>query len=241
MSSLRDEIVTIKGKVDVYLEVGRFDTAEKLLKATLADYGHIANIHNLLGVTYHKQSKFNEAISEFRLAIACNPDFVEASLNLAATLCDLSQYGNAQKVFSKLETAVSPHKKIPNMFLGRIANQHAICGNMYAECKMNPEAIREFKSALSLYPQMPDVKLSLAKLYLKIGKTDEARLELEDLVRIDPNLSGARVWLGIVYYKLGQQDMARHQWETTHKNFPSDLSSRAYQSIVSNWSDSMTP
>src|SRR3954453_3141286 len=105
MTPSRAELAEIRKKVALYLSVQRFDAAEKLLRATLTDYGPLANIHNLLGVTFHKQSRFVEALKEFNRALAVNPDFVEAALNLTATLCDLSRYDEAKTVFARLQQA----------------------------------------------------------------------------------------------------------------------------------------
>ena len=125
----RHELGEIFSKVDLYLNVNRFDAAEKLLKSTLSDYGPLANVHNLLGVTYHKQSKFPDAIIEFNSALKTNPEFVEAALNLAATLCDLSRYDDARNVFVRLKALVDPKKKQPNLVLGRLADRHAKNGS----------------------------------------------------------------------------------------------------------------
>lgn len=235
MKASRSELAEIRKKVTLYLSVGRFDAAEKLLKATLTDYGALANIHNLLGVTYHKQSKFAAAIKEFNRALATNPDFVEAALNLAATLCDLSRYDEARDVFGKLSQQVNPKKKQPGLVLGRLANQHAVNGAAYEESGMTGDAILEYKKALTLFDRMPDVRLSLAKLYVRSGQSDKAREEFEAIVKQSPEIADAHTWLGILYYKLGRKDMARRHWEKAQQVNPNDLSSRAYLKLAREW------
>jgi tetratricopeptide (TPR) repeat protein len=231
----RAELAEIKKKVELYLSVGRFEAAEKLLKATLTDYGPLANIHNQLGVTYHKQSKFPEAIKEFQKALAANPEFIEAGLNLAATLCDLSHYDEARAVFAKLAGQVDPRKRQPNLVLGRLANQHVSNGHAYAESAMLNDAIQEYKKALSLFERMPDVKMALAKLYVRVGQHERARLEFEELIKMSPSHTEAHTWLGILYYKLGRREEARFHWEKAQQVNPNDLSSRAYLRISREW------
>lgn len=235
MSSTRSELQEVQKKVRLYLSVNRFDAAEKLLKATLSEYGPLANIHNLLGVTYHRQSRFSDAIKEFNSALSANPEFVEAALNLAATLCDLSQYDEAQQIFQHLNEKISPRRRQPNLVLGRLANQHAENGAAYEESGMVAEAITEYRKALSLYERMPDVKLMLAKLYLQAGQGDKAKTELEDLVKMMPDHTEGHNWLGIIYYKLGQKDLARHHWEKAQQSAPSNMTTRAYIKMSNEW------
>ncbi len=228
MSSLREEIATIKRKVEIYLRVGRYEAAEKALTAALADFGAIANIQNLLGVVFHKQSKFPEAIQQFKQAIKTNPMYLEANLNLAATLCDLSRYREAEEIFQALNETINPAKKIPYLILGRLANQHAISGKMYEDCGFSSSAIHEYRKALTLYPKMPDVRLALAKLFVRDNQLEEALTELNQLVEFSPDNTQAHIWLGIVHYKIGSPDLAKKQWEKAYQTDPGHLTAKAY-------------
>jgi tetratricopeptide (TPR) repeat protein len=235
MSSVREEIEAVRKKVDVYLGMGRFDSAEKILKAALTDFGQAANLLNLLGLVYHKQSRLPEAVMQFRRAVEANPAFVEAILNLSATLCDLSEYDEAQRIFLRAKAPVAMKQQVPELVLGRIANQHAVCGHLYEESELYLDAIREYKKALSIFSKMSDVKLALGRVFFITGKLEESKQEFEELIRIDSNSAGPRVWLGIIYYRLGSLDLARQQWIIANKNSPYDLSSKAYVKIAAEW------
>ena len=231
----RSEMAEIEKKVEFYLSVRRFDAAEKLLRSTLATNGAVANIYNLLGLTYHKQSRFADAVREFTQAVKANPSYIEASLNLAATLCDLSHYDEAQQVFADINNQINPQKQIPNLVLGRLANQHAQNGKLYEDSGLLTEAIHEYRKALSLFPRMPDVQYSVAQLYLHEEQLEQARLELEELLSTTPEMTTARNLLGIVYYKLGERTQAKQEWSMAAQQSPSDLTSRAYLKIANNW------
>lgn len=241
MRASRTELNEIRKKVALYLSVNRFDAAEKLLRATIADHGPLANVHNLLGVTFHKQSRFLEAMIEFNRALAANPEFVEAALNLSATLCDLSRYEEARQVFAHLSEQVNPRKRQPSLVLGRLANQHVANGQAYEESGMHGDAIQEYKKALSLFERMPDVKLALAKLYVRTGQGDRARQEFEEVVKMTPESSDAHNWLGILYYKLGRRDLAKRHWEKAQQADPNDMTARAYIRLSRDWSPEATP
>jgi len=235
MTSLRDELQDVQDKVDLYLSVNRFDAAEKLLHATLSDYGSLANIHNLLGVTYHRQSRFIDAIREFTKALKANPQFSEAALNLAATYCDLSRYDDAREVYATVTAQVSSRKKVPDLVLGRLANQHAQNGRLYEECTMYADAIQEYRKALTLFSRMPDVQLALAKLYYRSGQIERAQKEFEELIVSGANSPEARTWLSILNYKLGKKGQARKLWEQAQAITPNDPAAKAYARLSRDW------
>ena len=222
-------------KVELYLSVNRFDAAEKLLKATLADYGPLANIYNLLGTTFHKQSKFPEAIENFNRALATNPKFIEAALNLTATLCDVSRYDDAREVFQKTYNQITSPKKVPDLVLGRLANQHGENGYAYEASGMLAEAVQEYRRALTLYPQMPDVNFALAKLYMKLKQFEKARVEFENLAKSYPSLPAPQLWLGVLYYKLGKLDLSKKIWDKIKTEHPDYKPVRSYLKIANDW------
>jgi tetratricopeptide (TPR) repeat protein len=235
MDTSRAELAEILKKSNLYLSVGRFDAAEKLLKATLADYGPLANVENTLGLTYHKQSKFPLAVEAFNRALCINPDFIEAALNLAVTLCDLSRYDDAQSVFLKINQKVNPKKKLPGLVLGRLANQHVQNAKAYEESDLLAEAVLEYKKSLSLYSDMPDVKMALAKLHVRLGQLEKAKTECEEILKLYSDHYEAHTLLGILHFKLEQKDLAKRHWEKAYQANPKDAASRALVNLSRDW------
>ncbi len=227
MSGIRAELVAVHKKVALYLNVGRFDAAEKLLKSTLATHGSLANIHNLLGVTHHKQSRFSEAIREFKKSLKVNSDFTEASLNLSVLLCDLGQYEEARSIFEQAFSQVRPGQKVPDLILGRIANHHVTAARSYEQSSMTQDAINEYRKALSIYPKMPDVRLDLGRLYLRSGHPDKAFQEFTEILKVSPGHSQALLWAGIARHKVGKSDEARQLWRQAQAAAPADQGARA--------------
>ena len=228
----REELKEIQEKATLYLSVGRFDAAEKILRATLSDFGPLANIHNLLGVTFHKQSRFAEALEHFREAWRLNLNYVEAALNLAATLSDLSHYEEARDVFTRIMGLIENDRRKPGLVLGRLANQHAATGRMYEENGLPTEAIQEYLKALSLYDHLPDVRLALGKLYCHGGQLDRAQQELEQLVREAPDMAEAHTWLGIVLFRQQNLDGARECWSRAQSMGDRGVAARAYLKVM---------
>lgn len=211
---MRVDFSEIYTKVKLYLNVGRFEAAEKLLQTTLDEHGSMANLHNLLGVTFHKQSKFAQAIVQFTKALKINPGFVEAGLNLSVTFCDLGRYDDARAIFSEILSRTPANKKQPDLVLGRLANHHAACGSLYEQSGFVTEAMNEYKTALVLYERMPDVRLSLGKLLFRTGQYKLALQEFQTVASDFPDEADAHLWLGITQWKLGQPEQAKRFWET---------------------------
>lgn len=212
---MRADFAEINQKVRIYHSVNRFEAAEKLLLTAIDEHGSMANLHNLLGVTYHKQSKFSDAIVHFTKALKINQNFVEAGLNLSATFCDLGRYEDAKIIFSEVLASTPAGKKQPDLILGRLANHHAECGRLYAQNHMPLEAIHEFKRALSIYEKMPDVKVALGQLYLKTNQMERAVYELQEAVRMFPDEPEPYLWLGICFWKSGRKTDAVTAWESS--------------------------
>lgn len=211
---MRVDFSEIYSKVRLYLTVGRYEAAEKLLNNALDEHGSLANIHNLLGVTFHKQSKFADAIVQFTKALKINSAFVEAGLNLAATFCDLGRYDDAKAIFTEVLSATPPNRKQPDLVLGRLANHHSECGKLYEQSGLMAEAMAEYRRALSLFERMPDVRLALARLLFRGGQYERAGGEFQLVCNQFPDEYEAHLWSGIVNWKLGNTDLAHRQWQT---------------------------
>jgi tetratricopeptide (TPR) repeat protein len=227
MNGLRTELASVHQKVSLYLTVGRFDAAEKLIKSTIAAHGSLANLHNLLGVTYQKQSRFTEAIREFKKALKVNSNFTEAALNLAVVHCDVGQYSDGRVAFESALTHVKAGNTVPDLVLGRIANTQAATGRAYEQAGMFKEAISEYEKALATFPKMPDIRLSLGRLLLKTGNHDKASREFAEILRVDPQNSQGMIWAGIARYKSGQIEEARDFWRQAQRISPADPGARA--------------
>jgi tetratricopeptide (TPR) repeat protein len=225
---VRIDFAEINQKVRIYHSVNRFEAAEKALLTAIDEYGSTANLHNLLGVTYHKQSKFADAIVQFTKALKINPNFVESGLNLSATFCDLGRYEDAKSIFSEILAVTPANKKQPDLILGRLANHHAECGNLYAQNNLPHEAINEYKKALAIFEKMADVKLALGQLYLKTNQMDRAIYELQEAVRTFPDEAESHLWLGICLWKAGRPDEATRCWEAARNLDDSNTLASAY-------------
>jgi len=227
----REDIADIKKKVEIYLNVGRYDASEKLLKLALSELGKASNLHTLLGLTFHRQSRFKEALEQFELALHDNPKYTEALLNMAITLSDLGLYEDAEHYFKKAEETVNSNFGVTSLVLGRLANHHADAGRLYESCGMHQQALKEYRKALDLFPDMADVRLKMIKLLVDIKDLEKAQLEIAQLERSDRNLANPLIWSGIIKFITGNRAHARDLWLKARDIRPNDPIARAFSSL----------
>lgn len=226
---LRERLKSIEEKVDLYLGVNRFQAAEKLLRSSLNELGDLANLHNLLGVTYHRQSKFREAIESFEKAIKQNPKFIEPMLNLAVTYCDLGLYEDGEKMYRTAQEQIQDgQSQVSSLITGRLANLHNQTALAYEQAGLAQQAIKEYEKALDLYPHMPDIVIKLALLEHELGRSDRAKTYLLEYERQFSAGTDVYNLLGLIAYQDGDLSGAKNRWLKSQDLSPEDRLSRSY-------------
>ena len=224
----RRQLTEMQEKAFMYLRLHRYQAAEELLKDALEEHGPLANLLNLLGLVYHKQSLFPQALEYFDKAREANPLFLEASLNLSVTLSDLGFYEQAEKVFNEMGAALEQRTNLPDVVLGRLANLHNRTALGYEQAGLWQEAIYEYQKALQIFERMPDVRLRLAKLCIKLEAFIPAKEQLSKILEDNPQNFECLNLLGAVAYKMGDQEEASRFWQTSQSLSPTDKTSRTY-------------
>jgi tetratricopeptide (TPR) repeat protein len=198
------------------------------VERAVEEHGALANFLNLLGLICHKQSKFAQAIEYFEKAKQKNPSFIEASLNLAVTYSDLGFYDLASAAFHEAHSFLAQKENLPDLVLGRLANFHNRTAQGYEQATLVQEACQEYQKALEIYPKMPDIRLKLAKLYLKSGSFKQAEEQLKMLLLEMPNHIESLNLMGTIYYKKSDFESAMRYWNKVQQISPNDRPSRAY-------------
>ncbi|RYZ57516.1 MAG: tetratricopeptide repeat protein [Proteobacteria bacterium] len=228
LSPKRRHLAEIHDKVTIYLRLQRFQAAEELVRSALNEMGPYPNLLNLLGVIFHRQSLFSQAIEYFEQSIASNPRFLEAALNLSATYADLGFYDQAEKVYEDAITLFQDDKVLPDLVLGRLANLHNATAIGYEQAGLLEEATQEFQKALSIYPRMPDVRLKLAKIYLHMELYQSSKDQLLQILGENPSHVESLNLIGSVCYRMGDADEASRYWQKSQNLNPHDKTSKTY-------------
>ena len=148
----------------------------------------VPNAYNNLGLAYAEKGRLNEAIMEYKRALALKPGFAKAHTNL----------GNAYFKKGMLDEAIIEHKKALNIN-PNLAKAYNNLGMAYGKMYRLDEAVSKYKKALAINPNFAEAHTNLGNAYLKKGMLNEAIAEHKKALNINPNLAETHYNLGIVY------------------------------------------
>lgn len=212
-------------------EYGR---AEELFLEVIKQKDNLPDVHNMLGLIYHDQGKFSKAIEEFSKALKLNPNYTEASINLAVVSSDTGMHNEAKGALSKMHSAQKKKKKgqLDPYVSGKLANLHVDLGTLYSSIGKSREAHHEFDKALKLCPTFADVWVKKANLYRDSKNYKKAIETYKKAQRIGKGYTPAGLNLGITYYSKGEKKKALSEWSKVLKKDPDNKIATSYMNLV---------
>ena len=138
-------------------------------------------IWNVLGMAKANLGRIDEAISDYRHALALNPNYAYAFANLGAALLAQGKYDEAIEM---CETAL---RLRPDL-----AETHASLAAALWNRGRADESILHNRKALELNPELIDPRLNLGMTLLTKGDYDEAIAHLEYVLRLNPQNEAAQ-------------------------------------------------
>lgn len=206
-----------------------FDKAEPVLRQILEQDDRFADIHDMLGVIAHLRGNLIAAEHHFERALAINPGYTEAALNLAVTLNDRGKYQAAREIYKRIRGASGHGAPSMDAFArGKIANMHADVGQAYADLGMVREAAAEFEKAVALCPEFADLRTRLGALLYEQGDVVAARRQYEAAVTARPSFHPARLQLGVALLAQGDDDGAEREWRRVLESEPEDARAKMH-------------
>jgi tetratricopeptide (TPR) repeat protein len=210
-----------------------FEKAEPMLRQVLEENDRLADVHDMLGVICHSRGNFTQAEHHFERALAINPSYTEAALNLAVTYNDRGKYEAARQVYSRIRNAASGGTLGLDPFArGKIANMHAEVAQAYADASLVYEAITEYEKAVRLCPNFADLRTKLATLFREVNDLPRAREHYEAAIDARPTYVPARVQLGVTLLALGDSEAAAQQWRKALEIEPDNVRAKMYLRMV---------
>ncbi len=210
-----------------------YDKAEQLLREVLEQDDRFADVHDMLGVIAHARGNFLQAEHHFERALAINPGYTEAALNLAVTYNDRGKYESAREVYTRIKgkptgtlSAIDPFAR------GKLANMHADLATAYADLGLAREAIVELEKAVLLCPQFADLRTRLGNLLREAKDLERAREHFDAAVAARPNYVPARVQLGVTLLSLGELGGAEEQWRKVLEIEPDNTQAKMYLRVL---------
>jgi len=197
-------------------------------------------LHHKLGSLYQHEGRCQDAIPEFKKAIAINRDYFVSYNNLGSCWLSLNRPEEAVKLFQEAiahteypgEYHFYHHLGIALLAAGRreeskaafvvetaltpdFLDAHLNLGNIYLLDRNYERASEEYQEVLFLDPKKADGYFNLGQLYLSIGQTELSKKYFEHYVQLEPDEGKGHYFLGLCHSKLGSQSKA---WEELNKS-----------------------
>lgn len=161
------------------IELNKYEQAMEYLGKGLRLSPEFADLHYFMGCAFIALGKKESAINELKEALNINPRYASAMKKLNNLL--ISQ--------DKLEKNAEPAEE--EEIATRRANMHLHLGNALARKNLLREALEEYKEAIRLRPDYPDVHNRMGELHLKSGDFEVAKKEFETAIEMNPRYVGA--------------------------------------------------
>lgn len=210
-------------------EAGEYSEAETLLLQVLDGNAGYANVYHMLGVIAGLRGASQRAADLFRRALALNPRYREAQLNLAITLADMGAYDAAAVEMAALQDRGSADADRPDpAILGKLANAHADLARRYHALGMYAEAVGECDKALGLCPTFPDIHNRRAASCRELRDYAGAEASLARALELNPRYVEAYVNLGQLHRCMGHVAEAMAAWRRALELNPAHPLARIY-------------
>ncbi len=141
-----------------------------------------------LGVLDQGTGHYEQAASEFQLALDSDPTYDVAYRGLASSYEHLGRMELAEQTYMK---AIQAHPEIPS--------NYAWLGSLYAQEARYSQAAEQYKKAIAIAPDGAPYWSSLGGTYLVAGKYPEAEQALQKAIRLQPSYE-AYTNLGDTYF-----------------------------------------
>ncbi len=184
---------------------GTYDLSPDLYNVILLTTGH-GKVRSNLGDLYQEQSKYDEAIIQYRFAVTVNEQDVDTWYQLGNAYFKKDDLTKAEETFNQV-LVLQPENVFAVTNLGLINQRN---GNSF-------KAIEYFETAAGLKNNQPSIYNNLGSAYLSNGQTDKAIQVLEQAISINPNYSGALTNLGNSYLAKGDKKRAAEYYKQAIK------------------------
>ena len=174
----------------------------------------------------HLEGRVNnpKVIALLEKAVKADPNFAEAYAELAlAYVIRLFLYAPEEKeleakAYLAVERALSLKPNLPVAYLARGRLKWTPFNHFPRE-----DAIKDFKHALALDPNLDEAHHYLGLVFVHIGLIEEARAEFKAAIALNPSNNGAQYRLGETLFYEGKFREARNVLETIDADFNPDL------------------
>jgi len=193
-----DNKILKRDLMDLEINRGEIDKANAIMGAGNIVYDSVtAKAAYDIGVKFSADRNYPAAISKYKMALAVDPHFAIAYINLGLGYYNMHIYDSAIESFNK-GLAINP--KMAYGYIGM--------GLCYSSNKEYPKAAENYRKALELDPNSPESLSGLGNIYFANNNLDSAIIYLEKAHKLNPNDLNTINIIGVCYLKMNKYDLA---------------------------------
>jgi predicted O-linked N-acetylglucosamine transferase (SPINDLY family) len=176
-------------------QMGRQESALKLIQRAIAVNPLAAEYRANLGVVLDAMGRIDEAIAAYRLALELQPNLVDAHVNLGHAL---GKQGHWDQAIAAYRSALAGRPDDPQI-------RNNLGAALYTTGQIDP-AIAEFRKTLELRPASPDALNNLGNALFMKGELDWAIAAYENAVTLKPDLIEPQINLANALDRKGRRE-----------------------------------
>ena len=191
--------------IAVLISLGRCHLARKEYEDAIRCFEHVirtapnfADAHYYLGQAFLEQQKRDRAINEFKEALNINSRYKAARAALSHLLKAVAKQPAPKE--SDFEKDAEEEDNI-----SRQANIHFHLGDALLQKNLLQEASNEFKEAVRMRPNYPDIRNKLGEIYMRRALYNLAEEEFKLALKINPRYLTAAINLAECYRMHSEQ------------------------------------
>jgi tetratricopeptide (TPR) repeat protein len=189
---------------------GMFKDQETLWSYTLEHNPNDWAARNNLGSVYLVSGRTDEAIDQYRQALALQPTSFDLHSNLALAL---AQSGHLPEALDELDRALRIWPSAPGF---------AHRGDLLIRMGRAADALAEYQKAVALDPDNAQARYALGDFAAQSGRFPEAMEQYQAALRGNPGFAPAHINLGNIYFQSGQIPQAIVQYRLALASDPSN-------------------
>jgi tetratricopeptide (TPR) repeat protein len=237
----------------VLKELNRLDEAAECFGQAL-DLGPSAISHFNLGHVRRRQQRPEDAVEQYRRAVALAPQHAAAHRELGMALYGLQRHGEAEAAY-RAALRLKPQSAAVHSGLGTVLSAlgrnrdalthyrealriapgtatHYDLATALGRLHENEEAITHYRAALRLDPTHIDAWNNLGNVYRQQGRYAAAAQCYREALRLDPRQLQAQLNMGTVLLDTGQYDAALSHYREAQRLDPENRKARIGEASV---------
>ena len=190
---------TVQSLANLYKSNNLFKLETKA-KKLLKKYPNELNLHNLLGISFAGQKKFNEAIKSFQKILAIKPSYAEIYCNIGNVFYEQEKYNESIINYSKAIKIKPDYAEAYYNIANAQKNQNKF-----------KKAIVNYYKTLKINPNYAEAYCNLGNVKKYQGNYDEAEINYKKALSINPDYKAA--YINLSYLNLSRENFIEG-WES---------------------------